>query len=217
MSKMVYNKSKKRVDNLLDKMLKNKTRLALKMFIILWFLLFFQVILKLTFNYWQPYVIPTPQLERISDFIDDNLWLKIIINKILWFIGTYFMILSGIQQWKFKNKKIIIILIVIGLISFINDFIFNNSITIIDFIISIFTLILLPIIINKKKWLTIILTFVLSYVFLFISLWLEGFSKTDDMQYLIRLLFNFDYYIMLVLNYILFNLIRIRKENKNNG
>lgn len=214
---MVYNKSKKRVDNLLDKMLKNKTRLALKMFIILWFLLFFQVILKLTFNYWQPYVIPTPQLERISDFIDDNLWLKIIINKILWFIGTYFMILSGIQQWKFKNKKIIIILIVIGLISFINDFIFNNSITIIDFIISIFTLILLPIIINKKKWLTIILTFVLSYVFLFISLWLEGFSKTDDMQYLIRLLFNFDYYIMLVLNYILFNLIRIRKENKNNG
>ena len=202
---------------MLDKMLKNKTRLALKMFIILWFLLFLQVILKLTFNYWQPYVIPTPQLERISDFIDDNLWLKIIINKILWFIGTYFMILSGIQQWKFKNKKIIIILIVIGLISFINDFIFNNSITIIDFIISIFTLILLPIIINKKKWLTIILTFLLSYIFLFISLWLEGFSKTDDMQYLIRLLFNFDYYIMLVLNYILFNLIRIRKENKNNG
>lgn len=202
---------------MLDKMLKNKTRLALKMFIILWFLLFLQVILKLTFNYWQPYVIPTPQLEMISDFIDDNLWLKIIINKILWFIGTYFMILSGIQQWKFKNKKIIIILIVIGLISFINDFIFNNSITIIDFIISIFTLILLPIIINKKKWLTIILTFLLSYIFLFISLWLEGFSKTDDMQYLIRLLFNFDYYIMLVLNYILFNLIRIRKENKNNG
>ena len=187
------------------------------MFIILWFLLFLQVVLKLTFNYWQPYVIPTPQLEKISDFIDNNLWLKIIINKILWFIGTYFMILSGIQQWKFKNKKIIIILIVIGLISFINDFIFNNSITIIDFIISIFTLILLPIIINKKKWLTIILTFVLSYVFLFISLWLEGFSKTDDMQYLIRLLFNFDYYIMLALNYILFNLIRIRKENKNNG
>ena len=106
-------------------MIKNKLRLALKMFIILWFLLFLQVILKLTFNYWQPYVIPTPQLEIISDFIDNNLWLKIIINKILWFIGTYFMILSGIQEWKFKNKKIIIILIVIGLISFINDFIFN--------------------------------------------------------------------------------------------
>ena len=198
-------------------MIKNKTRLALKMFIILWFLLFLQVVLKLTFNYWQPYVIPTPQLERISDFIDNNLWLKIIINKILWFIGTYFMILSGIQQWKFKNKKIIIILIVIGLISFINYFIFNNSITIIDFIISIFTLILLPIIINLKNWLTIILTFVLSYVFLFISLWLEGFSNVDDMRSIIKVLFQNDYYIMLVLNYVLFNFIRIKKEEKNNG
>lgn len=202
---------------MLDKMLKNKTRLALKMFIILWVLLFLQVILKLTFNYWQPYVIPTPQLEIISDFIDNNLWLKIIINKILWFIGTYFMILSGIQQWKFKNKKIIIILIVIGLISFINDFIFNNSITIIDFIISIFTLILLPIIINKKKWLTIILTFLLSYIFLFISLWLEGFSNGEEMRYIIKVLLQNDYYIMLVLNYILFNLIRMKKEEKKNG
>ena len=75
---------------MLDKMLKNKTRLALKMFIILWFLLFLQVILKLTFNYWQPYVIPTPQLERISDFIDNNLWLKIIIDNIKYCFTKYY-------------------------------------------------------------------------------------------------------------------------------
>ena len=88
----------KRVDNMLDKMLKNKTRLALKLFIILWFLLFLQVILKLTFNYWQPYVIPTPQLEMISDFIDNNLWLKIIINGVLQIINAIIIFLCCIRR-----------------------------------------------------------------------------------------------------------------------
>lgn len=198
-------------------MLKNKTRLALKMFIILWFLLFLQVILKLTFNYWQPYVIPTPQLEKISDFIDNNLWLKIIIDKIYWLFGTFIMILCGIQQWKFKKhkKKIISTILILGVISFLNDFTKYNSI--IDSVITIISVIVIPLIINYRKCFYIILTFVLSNVFLAISLWLEGFSKTDNMTYVIKLFFTHDYYIMLVLNYILFNLIRMKKEEKNNG
>ena len=198
-------------------MLKNKTRLALKMFIILWFLLFLQVILKLTFNYWQPYVIPTPQLERISDFIDNNLWLKIIIDKIYWLFGTTIMILCGIQQWKFKKhkKKIISTILILGVISFLDDFTKYNIV--IDSVITIISVIVVPLIINYRKWFYIILTFVLSNVFLAISLWLEGFSKTDNMTYIIKLFFTHDYYIMLVLNYILFNLIRMKKEENNNG
>ena len=196
-------------------MLKNKTRLALKMFIILWFLLFLQVILKLTFNYWQPYVIPTPQLERISDFIDNNLWLKIIIDKIYWLFGTFIMILCGIQQWKFKNKKPYIVIGIVCLISIINYFVKFNKI--VEITITLFTTIIFPLILNRKKWLWIILTFGFSNLFLALSLWIEGFSNVDDMRYIIKVLFQNDYYIMLVLNYILFNLIRIKKEEKNNG
>lgn len=202
---------------MLDKMLKNKTRLALKMFIILWFLLFLQVILKLTFNYWQPYVIPTPQLEIISDFIDNNLWLKIIIDKIYWLFGTFLMILCGIQQWKFKKhkKKIISTILILSVISFLDDFTKYDSI--IDTIISVVSVIVIPLIINYRKWFYIGLTFILSNVFLAISFWLEGFNNGDNMRYIIKVLFQNDYYIMLVLNYILFNLIRMKKEEKNNG
>lgn len=200
---------------MLDKMLKNKTRLALKMFIILWFLLFLQVILKLTFNYWQPYVIPTPQLEMISDFIDSNLWLKIIIDKIYWLFGTTIVILCGIQQWKFKNKKSYIVVGVVCLISIINYFVeFNN---IVETTITLFITLIFPLILNYKKWLWIILTFALNNLFLLISLWIEEFARIDNMRYIIKILFTNDYYIMLVLNYILFNLIRIKKEEKNNG
>lgn len=198
-------------------MLKDKTRLALKMFIILWFLLFLQVILKLTFNYWQPYVIPTPQLENISNFIDRNLWLKIIIDKIYWFVGTLLMIFCGLQQWWFKKhkKKFLITILILGVISFVDDFTKYNSA--IDSVITIASVIVIPLIINYRKWFYIILTFILSNVFLAISLWLEGFVKTDNMTYVIKLFFTHDYYIMLLLNYILFNFIRIKKEEKENG
>ena len=188
MSKMVYNKIKKRADKMLDKMLKNKTRLALKMFIILWFLLFLQVILKLTFNYWQPYVIPTPQLEIISNFIDNNLWLKIIIDKIYSFFGTFIMILCGIQQWKFKNKKPYIVIGIVCLISIINYFVKFNII--VETTITLFTLIIFPLILNYKKFVWILLTFALNNVFLAISLWLEGFSNVNNMRYIIKVFFQ---------------------------
>ena len=121
------------------------------------------------------------------------------------------MILASIQEWKFKKKYPLIILIICALISATNDLLFNNSVTIIDFILTIFTLIILPLIINRKKWLTILLTFIFSYIFLFLSLWIQEFSRTDNMQYLIKILFDTDYYIMLILNYFVFNLIR-KKE-----
>ena len=190
-------------------MINNKSKLATKLFIAVWIVLALHITLKLTFNYWQPYVIPNDTLQIISNFIDNNTIVKMILNKFFWMIGTSFMILASIQEWKF-NKKYLIILLICAVISAVDDFTLLDSI--IDTIIMIFTLIGIPLIINKKKWLTTILTFVFSYVFLFLSLWLKGFSKTDDMPYLIAILFNNDYYIMLILNYFVFNFIKTKEE-----
>ena len=57
----------------------------------------------------------------------------------------------------------------------------------------------------------------LSNVFMALSLLLEGFVNANEMNYVIKLLFQNDYYIMLALNYILFNFIRQKKEVKQNG
>ena len=189
-------------------MIANKSKLTIKLFIAVWIILALNILLKITFNYWQPYIIPNNTLQIISNFIDNNIIVKMILNKFFWMIGTSFMILASIQEWKF-NKKYLIILLICAVISAVDDFTPLDSI--IDTIIMLFTLIGIPLIINKKKWLTTILTFVFSYVFLFLSLWLNGFSKTDDMPYLIAILFNNDYYIMLILNYFVFNFIRKEK------
>ena len=189
------------------KIVKDKTKLAVKLFIAVLVVLAVQVVLKLTFNYWQPYVIPTPQLQAISDFVDNNVWIKNIINTISYFISAILVVLCGVQQYWFKNKKqLIISLVTILICSLLNFIPFVNNIT--PFI----TTIILPLYINKKKWLFIILTFILSNVFVFISLWLNNFVKTDCNGFIIDTLFMFDYYILLVLNYQLFNL--IRKEKK---
>ena len=119
------------------------------------------------------------------------------------------MILCSIQQWWFKNKKQSIIVISIIILSYIYLIIFGQS-TILSIILN-FSI---PLIINYKKWLYIILTFIFSNLFLLLSLWLEGFTSSNDMSYIVATFLNIDYYIMLVLNYMLFNFIRIRKENK---
>lgn len=191
-------------------MLKNKSRLAIKLFIIVWVVLAVHIALKLTFNYWQPYVIPNDRLQVISDFIDDNRWLQATLNGVWYLVNGLILILCGLQRWWFKNKKHTLIFITAIILGFIYSLIFKDS-TINTIVITI----ILPIIIDRKKWLTILITFALTNVFLFLSLWLEGFANANQMNYLIRMFLQFDYYIMLVLNYFVFNL--IKKEVKNNG
>lgn len=200
---------KDKLKELIKRMIPNPLRLSIKMFGLVWFILLLHIFLKVTFNYWQPYVIPTPQLEKLSNFIDNNIWLKIILDGVLYLINGVIMILCGIQRWWFKDKKQSIFTISIIIILYIlNESLFLDDYTII------IGCIILPISLNYKKWLWILLTFGLNLLFLWLSSYLNGVVNTDNMNYIIKVLFQFDYYIMLTLNYILFNIIRIYKEMK---
>lgn len=198
------------------KMIKNKTRLTLKLFIMAWFVLLFQIFLKLTFDYWQPYAIPNQQLEMFSNFIDIHIWLKFIIDGFLYIINGILIMLCSVRQWKFKRKLDYLFSIIVFSISYILSIFWKQS--------SIITIIItfaLPLIIVRDRnkllntFLFTILTFILSNIFLWLSLKLENFSNVDNMDYVVKIFFQLDYYIMLILNYILFNL--LRKERVVNG
>lgn len=193
----------------LGRMIPNPLRLALKMFGLVWFFLVLQVVLKLTFNYWQPYVIPTEQLEKVGKFIDNHRWLQATLNCIFYTFNVIVMVLCGLRQWWFKSKKQFIIVLLLTIIGFIYSIIFNDST-----LNTIGLLIILPLVLNHKSWLWILLTFFFNFLFLALSLLLEGFSNANNMNYIIGTFLQTDYYIMLVLNYILFNIIRIKKENR---
>lgn len=190
-------------------MLKNKLSLTVKLFISVWIVLLLHVLLKVTFNYWQPYVIPNEQLQYISDYIDNHRWLQATLNGIFYTISGIIIILCGLQKWWFSNKKQSMIVISLIILSFIYSLVFNETI-----LNTIALTIVVPLIIDKKKFITILSSFALSILFLFLSLLLEGFANSDDMPYIIGTFLNIDYYIMLILNYFAFNLIR-KKESKN--
>lgn len=196
-------------------MIKDPLRLVLKLFVLLWVFLFVHVLLKVTFDYWQPYVIPTLQLEALGNFIDSHVWLQKTLSGIFYIFNSLVAILCGVQQWKYKNKKQFLIVLVIILVLYIlNETLYLDDYTI---IIGCFSI---PLAINYKRWLWILLTFILSTIFLAVSLWLEGFTNANNMNYIIGTFLQIDYYIMLGLNYILFNLIRVhlnKRREQNNG
>ena len=190
-------------------MIKDPLRLVLKLFILLWVFLFVHVLLKVTFDYWQPYVIPTPQLEALGNFIDSHIWLQKTLSGIFYIFNSLVAILCGTQQWKYKNKKQF--LIVLGILMVL--YVLNETLYLDDYTVIIGCFII-PLAINYKRWLWILLTFGLSTIFLAASLWLEGFTNANSMNYIIGTFLQIDYYIMLILNYILFNLIRVHLNKK---
>lgn len=187
-------------------MVKNKSRLAIKLFVIVWVVLAIHIALKLTFSYWQPYVIPNETLQSISNFIDNNRWIEATLDSLFYVFNGYVVICCCLQVWNLKKKTayITIVLLLLGYlwVTFIEN-------TIIAIVLSI----VYPLILNRKKWLYVILAFVFNNLFLALSLWLTGFVSTNEMDYIIGCFFTFDYYIMMVLCYFVFNF--IRKENKN--
>ena len=187
-------------------MIKNKSKLAIKLFIAVWIVLALHITLKLTFNYWQPYVIPNDTLQVISDYIDEHRWIQATLNGIIYIFNGLIMILCSIKRWWFKSKKQAIIVISLVVLGFVYKLLTNDTI-----VNTLLLSILLPILLDKSKWLYTIITFALTNVFLLLSLFLEGFVNTDNMQYICKLFLQFDYYIMLILNYFVFNLIKVKK------
>lgn len=197
--------------NKLKEAIPNPLRLTFKLFILVWVFLILQVVLKVTFTYWQPYVIPTDSLELVGNYIDSNRWLEIILNGVFYVINGILMILCGLRQWWFKTKKEMIIIIISILLGYICVVLGFSTIT------TLILSILLPLIIKPKNWLWILLTFIISNVFMILSFSLEDLVNSNYENFIIHTFMQFDYYIMLVLNYILFNLLRIKKEMNNNG
>lgn len=200
----------------LKRIIKDPLRLALKLFVLLWIFLIIHILLKVTFDYWQPYVIPTPQLEALGNFIDSHIWLQKILSGIFYIFNSLVAILCGTQQWKYKNKKQF--LIVLGILAVL--YVLNETLYLDDYTVIVGCFII-PLVINYKRWPWILLTFGLSTIFLAASLWLEEFTNANNMNYIVRMFLQGDYYIMLMLNYISFNLIREKinkkKETQNNG
>ena len=151
--------------------------------------------------------------KKFCNYIDEHLFLKYgIINLIINIIGSSLYYMAIFQEPKF-TKKTLCWFIPLIIYAIIKSACYNAKT--VFYVLDIVMMIGLPLLIDYKKWLVIVITFVLTFVFQLISMVLKmNQYKMFDNNTLICLILSIDYYIMLVI-YWLYRLeykLKFRKE-----
>lgn len=155
---------------------------------------------------------------KVCAFVDNHLWVQNIIAFISNFFIASLINLAVLRQKFFKRKQAIFVLIC-SIIAFciliIKDYIENEIIDIIGFILSILPLCICPMILSKKP-IRSIFAFILYAIFQSVSIIVKGLSisQINDDSTLVGLIFSVDIYIMLILYYLYANK-KDKKDNKN--
>lgn len=189
-----------------------------------WVVLLCCFVVKLLGGNFFKIVCENEKFIKFCNFIDGNI-LKYVISFILYFISTYIYFLAIIKNKVSKQKHIIIIISLI--LWWVIKLLLNNAQSII-FVLDILYMIFIPIIINKKIWLFSIISFFLNLAFQLISLLTKniGIKFVDETMFM-AIIFNIDYYIMIVLFYLYrtkeydenginwFTIFRFRRQRKH--
>lgn len=139
-----------------------------------------------------------------------NTIIEYIVGVITYTISVTLYMLAILKQKWFKGKQYIILLIIFSF-AILKRILINYQILLI--ILEILITIILPIIINYKKWYRPLIAYCLLFAFQSISLLTKNIGiKVIDTNFLISLIFSIDYYIMIILYYLYAN-----KEENNNG
>lgn len=144
----------------------------------------------------------------ICDYIDNTLWLKMIIACIFNLIINSFVICAIFGE-KFYTFKQIVVFVPLLISASIIGWYYSIITTILSFIIY-----LLPIIYNYKKWYRAIIGLILMIIFQFISLITKNVNEVylNNQSTLVSIILQIDLLIMVILYYLYAN---VRKEVKN--
>ena len=176
----------------------NKEKIIKFLWISMWCTLLLMVVLKLTFNYYYPIVIENSKLLEMSKFIDEHVWLDIVLNYILYMGNTIIIYLCSIQEKWFTNRvHMVIILLVYTLIypiKIMNDWL--------GFILILIPYIVLPLFFTRKKKRWIFITFLIDNIFQILSNVARGNSIIINNTFIIERVMLIDYYLMFIIYYI---------------
>ena len=143
----------------------------------------------------------------ICDYIDNTLWLKMIIATITYVISSYIAYLILIKRKFFNDWWIIFILVIANIINILINNVYLNI------ALSIIVALIIPLIRTRfKLWKHIIIGNILIFIFQLISLLTRNIGwNLNNQSMLVSLIMQIDYYIMLIIYYLYIN----RKEIKD--
>lgn len=194
----------------------NKKKVLTRLIILCWLTLIICFAIKLLFGNYFAIELNNEKLTTISNFIDDNIWIKNTIYLIINLFTNIVYLLIVCDKNSFSKKQLIILILIL-IVLYIPKIFNNEMLSIIGDCIQAF---ILPIFFLKpKKWYRIPLGFILDLGFQYLSLITKniGLKDVSNENFFIAIIFMIDYYIMLILIYLYCNQFRIKKEVKNNG
>lgn len=199
---------KKKFANIKDKIAKERytTPFRLKVLIIVcWIAYIICLIIKLCGANLFEIACENERFILICDYIDNNLWLKMIIACLFNLITSSFVICAIFKEKFYTRKQAIVFIPLLIAASIISRYSPISS-TIMSFVIY-----LLPIVYNYKKWYRAIIGLILMLCFQFISLITKNVSDfyINNQSTLISIILQIDLLIMVVLYYLYAN---ARKE-----
>lgn len=166
-----------------------------------WILLIICLIIKLFGGNWFELNSENSKFIEFCLYVDNNLWLKMILACVIYLISGYF-ILSCILNKKLDKKLILIFFPLMILKSILNWYF-----SVLAFILDLIILLVIPIILTKN-WKRVLISFVILNALQIITLITRnvGFGFNENSfnynYFIIQTLYQIDYYVMLILWYL---------------
>lgn len=166
-----------------------------------WILLIICLIIKLFGGNWFELNSDNNKFIEFCLYVDNNLWLKMILACVIYLISGYF-ILSCVLNKKLDKKLILIFFPLMILKSILNWYF-----SVLAFILDLIILLVIPIILTKN-WKRVLISFVILNALQIITLITRnvGFGFNENSfnynYFIIQTLYQIDYYVMLILWYL---------------
>lgn len=196
----------------------NKEKYLKRVIIATWIALAICFIIKLFGGNFFEIICNNQTFISICEFCDSNIVAYTLIAILVNVTNMVFLTLAMCCVWKLSKLQLIVVIISNAIASCFKIFISREFGLIFDIINGVIIPCLFTIKTPRRHWF-VILGNVLLIVFQLVSMFIKnigfGFIPTNGM--LISLIYTIDVFIMLILYYLYANLLRIKKENNNNG
>ena len=197
----------------MNKIMVDKARLLRRVIIISWITLALCFVVKIFGGNFFEIMCENPNYKALCEYAETHYWSKILIGFISSMLCQCLYLLSILQKYKLSIKELIITAIVVLLSCVFQIFISDLSL-----ITDIIMLVVLPICFlgkEYKKYWQVLIAFVLTFSFQFISLVTKNINsvKASDTLF-IGLIYMIDVYIMCFIYYLYRN---FQKEKKKMG
>lgn len=85
-------------------------KVLLTMIVLLWFFLFAFMAIKLFFPNELVAVVENTRIREIGDFIDNNLWVRVLVDSLVGILTMHFYLCSCKQRWRLSLSEYIIVI-----------------------------------------------------------------------------------------------------------